>query len=121
MDRFQAIHSFWASFGIPAFNKYAVPDIAALPYLTYDTAIGSIDDIIPLNATIYYGGTLLDNLSKKTEEIYKKIVNDDPVTIEFEGGYLWIYKSGIFAQDMPSDSDNVKSKLITVYAEFITK
>lgn len=121
MDRFQAIHSFWSGFGVPAYNRYAVPDDATFPYLTYETAVGSLDDLIPLSASLWYRSDSLAALSRKTEEIYRFIVENDPVTIEIDGGYLWLYKSGAFAQDQASGNDSIKSKYITIYAEFITK
>lgn len=121
MDRFQAIHSFWNNFGIPAYNQTSVPDNAEFPYITYDTAIGSLDDLIPLSASLWYQSTSLAALSQKVEEIYKFIVTNDPVRIKLDEGYLWLYKSGTFAQDQSTDSDTIKSKYITIYAEFLTQ
>jgi hypothetical protein len=121
LDKFQSIHSFWSSFGVPAYNRYSVPDDAAFPYITYETAIGSLDDLIPLSASIWYKSTSLADLSRKTEEIYNYIVEHNPVLIKIDGGYLWIFKNGIFAQDQSSGVDNVKAKYITIYGEFLTQ
>lgn len=121
MDRFQAIHSFWSNFGIPAYNQTSVPDNAEFPYITYDTAIGSLDDLIPLSASIWYKNTSLADLSRKTEEIYNYLVSHNPVLIKIDGGYLWLFKNGIFAQDQASGADNVKAKYITIYGEFLTQ
>lgn len=44
MDRAQAIHSFWNSFGLKAYDENTVPDNAKLPYITYEVAVSSFDD-----------------------------------------------------------------------------
>ena len=92
----------------------------AFPYITYETAIGSLDDLIPLSASIWYKSTSLADLSRKTEEIYNYLAAHNPVLIKIDNGYLWLFKNGIFAQDQASGVDNVKAKYITIYGEFLT-
>ena len=67
MDKAQALHDFWSSFGIPAFDESTVPEKIwdeelqkevelKPPYITYAVAEGSLDGIILLSASVWYHG-----------------------------------------------------------------
>ena len=43
MDKQQAIHGFWSSFGITAYDENSVPDDAELPYITYNDLHSNMD------------------------------------------------------------------------------
>jgi len=57
MDKAQAINSFWSSFELKAYEQNSVPDGAELPYITYETATDSIENVLPLTASLWYRTT----------------------------------------------------------------
>ena len=67
MDKSQALHEFWSSFGLPAYASETVPDDATLPYITYDVSTDSLDYVINLNASLWYRSMKWEEISKKAE------------------------------------------------------
>ena len=55
MDKSQAVHDFWSSFGLTAYDENAVPDNAQMPYITYSVVTDSLEYII----VIYHNFSLL--------------------------------------------------------------
>ena len=57
MDKAQAIHDFWSRFSLPVYDENTVDDDAVMPYITYSVATGSLEDIVLLNASLWYRST----------------------------------------------------------------
>ena len=118
MDKWQAIYTFWSSFGIPAYDSTSVPKDAQYPYITYEPSVAGFENVISLPGKIWYRSTSLVGISQKVEEIAKAI---SPYTrIPVDGGYLFISPGVPFAQPAPSEDDNIKGKYINIQAEFFT-
>lgn len=121
MDKAQAIHHFWSSFGLPAYDENTVDEDAEFPYITYSVATGSIDDFILLNASLWYRSTSWAAISRKADEIAQYITNIHPPAIKIDGGRVYLYKGSPFAQRMAEESDDsVRRIYLNVYAEFLT-
>lgn len=120
MDKAQAIHNFWSSFGLKAYDAESVPDDAVMPYITYNVATDSYDNQVQLNASIWYHSTSWVECQRKAEEISEYIVKMKPIAIKIDNGRLFITKGNPFAQRMADETDTVKRIYLICEAEYLT-
>lgn len=117
----QAIHDFWSSFGIPAYDENSVPDEATMPYITYSSRTGALGDILTLSGSVWYKSFSWKDISLKKEEIAEKVGKSGYCIKSIEGGYLWITRGMPFAQRMSDPgSDLIRRIYINLNAEFLT-
>lgn len=119
MDKEQALHNFWSSFGLPAYDEASVPDDAVMPYITYKVATGSLGDIIGLTATVWYRSSSWAEITRKKNEI-AEYIGVGGKTIKIDNGYAWIYRGSTFAQRIPSQDDRVRGYYLMLNAEYLT-
>lgn len=122
MTKAAALYSFWASFGIPAYEESAVPagdNAPKFPYLTYQVVTDSIGGEVTMVASVWYRSTSWVDANAKAEEISTALSGGK--IIPCDGGALWLKRGTPFAQSMgdPSD-DKIRRKLLNVSAEYIT-
>lgn len=121
MDKAQGIHQFWSSFSLPAYDENTVPDNAVMPYITYSMATGSLDDLIPLAASLWYRSTSWAAITEKADEIEQAIVEMNPPAIKIDGGRIYLSKGTPFAQRMSEPGDSAVRRIyLNVNAEFLT-
>ena len=120
MDKEQALHSFWNSFGIPAYDETSVPDDTVGPYITYSVATGSLGDVIGLTATIWYSGTSWADVTKKKNQIAEAIGLGGKI-LELDNGYIWLNRGYTFAQRLTGQKDSVRAYYLQLNAEFFTE
>lgn len=121
MDKAQALHDFWSSFGLPAYDQFSVPDDAEFPYITYEVATDSIGHALPLTASVWYRSSSWKDISLKTEEIAKYIGEHGSLIRKIDGGYMYLYKGSAFAQRMnDAEDDMVKRMYLNILVEFFT-
>ena len=122
MDKFQAIHSFWSKFNLPAYDGQDVPDDATMPYITYEASADSIGNMLPLNGSLWYRSNSWKDISKKADEIAETIAKEgfNIISIDSPRGYLFITKGTPFAQRMRDEDEQVKRIYINIQAEFLT-
>ena len=121
MDKAQAIHNFWSSFGWTAYDQYSVPDDAEFPRITYEVATDSYNQTVPLTASLWTRESSWETISKKAEEIAKAIGEHGYAISKLDKGYLWITKGGVFAQRMNDPNDDmIKRIYLSITAEFLT-
>lgn len=122
MDKEQALNEFWNSFGIPAYDEATVPDKTTMPYITYSMATGSLGDVIPLTATIWYYSSTWKEITQKKDEIATRIGIGGQV-VKLDNGYMWLCRGTTFAQRIPDASDNefVRAYYLQLQAEFLTE
>lgn len=123
MDKAQALHIFWSSFGLPAYDEASVPsgdDTPQFPYITYTVATDALDGSLPLVASLWYKSTSWRDITLKSEEIALRIETmEKPIPIDT--GYLWIVRGTPFAQRMAEPDDNtIRRILLNIVAEFLT-
>lgn len=122
MDKYQALHSFWSSFSLPAYDQYSVPDGAKLPYLTYEAATGSIGDVVNLTASLWYRDTGWAAVSQKAQEIADYIESMYPMTLPLDTGRLFLTRGTPWSQRMNDpDDDGIRRVRLNVQAEFLTQ
>lgn len=123
MDKWQGLQSFWESFGIPAYDENTVPDDAVMPYITYQAAVGSFEDIIPLSASVWYKSMSWREISQKVDEISERLNGWTLVNL---GNHQYIYlkknRDSQFAQRMADEASNlIRRVYLSLSAEFLTE
>lgn len=132
MDKAQAIHNFWSSFGLPAYDETDVPDKIynpstgeeeppQMPYITYHVGTDSLGATVSLYASLWYKSTSWAEISRKAEEIAQAIVKMYPPSIQLDKGRLYIYKSTPFAQRMADPDETIRRIYLNCEAEFLTE
>lgn len=120
MDKSQALHAFWSSFGLPAYDMYSVPDGATMPYITYEAATDDFENDVQLNASLWYRTTSWEQPCKKADEIAAAI-NEMASPTPIDGGYMWVKRGTPFAQRMgETDQENVKRMVVIIIVNYLT-
>lgn len=119
MDKLQALHSFWASFGWKAYDETSVPDTAQLPYITYESSSDNFDHAVAQTASLWDRSTSWANITAKQKEIETAITRGGKM-IPYDGGAVWIKRGQPFAQRMADDSsDTVRRIVLNIETEFL--
>lgn len=122
MDKFQALQTFWESFGIPAYDENTLPtgdDAPAFPYITYDAVVSSLGTPVAMSASIWDYGTSWARVTAKMAEIQSAISRGGKV-LPIDGGAIWITPGTPFAQRMNDSNDMVRRIFINISAEYLT-
>lgn len=123
MDKEQALHQFWSSFGLTAYDENTVPDNALTTnggkYLTYNVATASLDEPTPLYANLWYKSSSWAEITVKANEIAEAIGRGGAI-VPFDGGKIWICRGTPFSQRMPDDDDTIRRIYINVMAEYLS-
>ena len=120
MDKVQALHNFWNSFGIPAYDETTVPDSAAFPYMTYSMTTDSLGNVVPISLNVYYRSNSWKDAALKSEEIAKRIKENGYEMIKFDKGYIYLTGGTPFAQRIAIDEDRaIKRIYMNILAEFL--
>jgi len=120
MNKAEAIHQFWSSFEIPAYDEFSVPKDAEMPYITYSFVADSIGQPIPLTANLWYRESTWTNIDQKVKEI-ADYIGYGYTSKKIEDGYVWIVRGGAFAQRMDDPSDPlIRRVYLNIIAEFLT-
>jgi hypothetical protein len=120
MDKEQAIHAFWSSLGIPAYEENSVPEGTAFPYITYQKMSGAFEDALNPTGSIWTRQTSWNEADalKTSLESYLGYAGR---TYKIDGGYAVIKRGVPFAQGMSDDSDKmIKRYVINLAVEFLT-
>lgn len=120
MNKAQALHDFWSSFGWTAYDQYSVPDNAEYPRITYEVATDSVGQVVPLTANLWTRDSSWEAISLKADEIAEYIGYGHKV-VKIDGGYMWVSKGGVFAQRMNDPNDDmVRRVYVSISVEFLT-
>ena len=121
MNKAQAIDKFWNSFELQAYDENSVPDKTPFPYISYGVVTDSFDAPVNLYGSIWYRDTSWADISRKSDEIARKLYEGKPYLIKLDTGYLWIAQGQPFARRMGDPSDDlIKRIYINLQAEFLT-
>lgn len=131
MDKEQALHTFWSSFGLVAYDENTVPtgeDAPEFPYITYSVQTSNMGADLMLNGSLWYRSTTWADIVRKKDEIARAIQKetwyDGSGEFKIDGGYMKLHlpDGGAFAQRMNDPSDNmIRRYLLSVYVEFLTE
>lgn len=127
MDKLQALHAFWSSFEIPAFDENSVPDEkeridlygTAFPYITYEVSSDDFGNKISLSASLWYRSSSWSDITRKEQEISAYITRGGRL-VPYDGGAMWISKGTPWAQRLGEDSDDqIRRIILNVEIEFL--
>lgn len=122
-DKEQALHQFWSGFGWAARYENTVPDDAMTRYdghyITYTVATSSLDEPVPLSASLWCKDISWSTITAKAEEISKALGIGGKL-VRFDGGYLWLCRGVPFTQRMPDEDDTIRRIYINVMAEYLS-
>lgn len=120
MTKASALHSFFSSFGLPAFVDTSVPDTAELPYLTYSGASDAQFGEVSLTVRVWYYSDSESIPNEKAEEIGREIDSMHPIPCD--GGYLWLRRGSPFcvSRNDPTNK-NIKLRYMNVNVAFLTQ
>lgn len=114
----QALDTFWNSFNIPAYDENTVPDNIEMPYITYSVGTASLDETLPLYASIWYYSNSWEAISKKAIEIGEYIGRGGTSQL-YDNGRIWIKRGIPFAQRMSEPgNDAVRRIYLNIEVEF---
>lgn len=127
MDKMQALHSFWSSFGIPAIDEQSAYDEKAMadlsityPYLSYEAAVSEIDEPVALSADIWYKSTSWAGIEAKAQQIANAIGYGGTM-IPYDGGAIWIKRGTPAYQRMGAENVfDIRRIHININAEFLS-
>ena len=121
----QAIHNFWSSFGLTAYDENSVPDNAKLPYITYSVNVGDITSgPVTTQASLWYRSMSWKEITEKSDEIRNRL-GIGGVMIEHDDGAIWIKRGNTFAQRSAAGSSeseqdsSTRRVVLTVDIDFI--
>lgn len=122
MDKTQAVDAFWKSFGLKAYDSFAVPtgkDAPDYPYITYTSATDSLDFPVSVTANLWYRSTSWEDAEKMTDDISRTI--DSMIPIKIDTGFVWIKRGTPFAQRLGDDTDDmIKRMFLNIEIEYLT-
>lgn len=123
MTKEAALYNFWSMFGLPAYEENSVPsgeDGAEFPYITYQVVTDSFGNDVAMAGSAWYRSTSWKEANAKAQEI-SNVLGSGGVTLDCDGGIIWLRRGVPFAQSMGDESDDlIKRKYINITAEFIT-
>lgn len=121
MNKEQALHGFWNSFGVTAYEETTVPDVKdrTYPYITYNMATDSLGNVVSLHASLWYKSNSWVGITTLKDEIAQRITGDRYETVKFDGGYIYITGGTPFAQRVDDEDDTIKRIYINAQAEFL--
>lgn len=120
MDKAQAIHKLWSSFGLTAYDQNSVPENAVMPYITYGVMTGALNDVMTISGSLWYNSASWAEISRKADEIAQTIGSHGYYIDKVNGGYMWVTLGRPFAQRMTDTNDMVRRIYINLNAEFLT-
>ena len=123
MDREQAIHAFWSSFGLKAYDENTVPDNALEAndghYLTYVVINTGFNRPVMASASLWYKDTSWAAISAKAQQI-GNFLGEGGTLVPYQDGALWIKKGSPFAQRMGDDDDTIRRIYINVEFDYLS-
>ena len=119
MNKMQALHAFWSSFGLPAYDETSVPDGAQLPYITYEVSSDDFGNIVPQVASLWYRSMSWIDITEKEMQI-SDFIGRGGRTLRYNGGAMWISKGSPWAQRMSDESDDMIRRIVmNIQVEFL--
>ena len=122
MNKWLALHEWFSSFGVKAYQEQTVSETAVLPYIAYESAFGDIDNS-PLALTFSYFErsrdwqgcfTMSEAISADIGRWGKRLVVD--------GGYIVIQRGTPFSQPLDdiSGDDTIRRMVFNIDVFFFT-
>lgn len=119
-----AYQSFWAQFGVPAYEENSVPSgdaAAGFPRLTYEYGDDAFSDYgISLTASLWYRSPSWVDINAKAEDI-SAVIGRGGVMVPCDGGGFWITRGSPWMLSTGDENDDrIKRKIININVLWIT-
>lgn len=119
MNKMQALHSFWSSFSIKAYDATSVPDEATMPYITYEASSDNFGEQLSQTCSIWYRSSSWKEIQEKEAEISAYIGRGGRL-VNYEGGAFWIRRGTPWSIRLAGEGDEyVRRMMLNVEVEFI--
>ena len=123
MDKAQAIHNFWSSFGLTAIDESSAYDeTLELPsnYITYEVQTSNFGDSVAMTASLWYQSTSWSAISQKADQIARYIGWGGKI-LPIDNGYIWIKLGTPFAQRMnDTQDDTIRRIYLNILVDFLS-
>ena len=129
MNKAEAFHRFWSSFGVTAWDANTVPDeetmrdmgLDPFPRLIYTFSVGYWEDgNILQSASLFYRSTSWEAITDKAEEIGRAI-GMGGVILRYDGGAVWVKRGTPFYQRMADPEDEMIRRIyFNLATEFLS-
>lgn len=117
MDKVQALHNFFSSFGVVAYDSNSVPDDAPFPRITYDVSISEFDDPVSISASIWYRSASWQAITQKAEDIMREVVYGGKL-LNSDDGMIWLRRGSPFYQRMNDEDDTIRRIYMNFEVEY---
>lgn len=118
MDNAQALHAFWNSFGVPAYDENTVPDNAPYPRITYDVVEGSAGASVTSSAQLFDYAKSWATIEGVKQTVNTRLRRGGQAIPTDEGG-IWITPGSPFMQRVAGDNDMIRRILINIDVNYI--
>lgn len=119
MTKEAALHSFWSSFGLTAYEENSVPSDAELPYLTYETRTDERFGQAAIAVNVWYRTESWSIPNSKARQI-TDVIGGGGHIIPCDNGGIWIYLGSPAVTSLTDSDTTIKRKYINVICEYIT-
>lgn len=119
-NKYEAIHNFWSSFSLPAYDENSVPtgdNKPDFPYITYDVVVSDFGESVAMSASVWYYGSSWAEISAKMDEI-SAAISRGGVQVPCDNGTVWIRRGSPFAQRMSDPNDMVRRFFMNISVEY---
>jgi hypothetical protein len=116
MNREQALHQFWNSFGLNAYDESTVAEDAEMPYITYQMSIGLINQPVLATASIWYRSKSWEDISLKAHEISDGLNGH---IIKYDNGAVLFTTGTPRYQRLTDEDDMVRRIVLNINYEFL--
>lgn len=119
MNKMQALHNFWSSFDLKAYDENSVPDNVVLPYITYESSSDFFGNSVAQTASLWYRDSSWVNITQKEQEISNAITRGGKI-IPYDDGAIWIQRANPWAQRLEESGDDMIRRIVlNVTVEFL--
>lgn len=122
MNKYEALHKFFSSFGMKAYEENSVPDEVKtkdMPYITYEVVTSSLDiQNVALSCQIFHKSNSLMKINAAVEKLSEALSGG--AKLQCDTGWIVLYRGTPFAQNRPTEDKSVKAKYINITADYIT-
>lgn len=113
LDKWQAQYTFWASFGIPAYEENSVPDIkdVTYPYITYEAVGAPAVSRTFVNVSVWTRSNSPQTAMRIADKILKRF-EEGAAEIKFDGGGFFMAPEDNYAQIMGDSADSAIKRAV---------
>ena len=128
MDKAQALHLFWSSFGVPAIDENSAYDTKVLqqlgigyPRITYEVGEGNLGEPQMLTASLWYREPSWAAAEAKAQQIANRL-GWGGKTVKVDGGYLRLMlpRDTIIFRRMADEDSDLRRIVFNLAVDFLT-